>query len=363
MRLLICAGGSGGGVYPALAVLQAAGESVEQVLWVGGDGMEVDLVEREGIPLATISAAGLHGVGLGALPGNILNLIRGYGQARRVIREFEPDVLMFTGGYIAGPVAAAARGIPKLVYVPDIEPGLALKLVGRFATRIALIAEESRKFFSNPAKLVVTGHPTRAALQAWSPKAARQEFGLLESLPVLLVFGGSKGARSINLAVMEHLKTLLESMQVLHVTGTRDWPVVEEFLNGLSDDLSARYRPVAYIHETMGAAYAAADLILARSGASAVGEFPLFGVPAILVPYPHAWRYQKVNADYLVRHGAAVVLPDDRMSDDLLSTVTKMMDDAGLREKMGEAMGKLAHPEAAQSIAQHLEALARGGSS
>ncbi|OIO89641.1 MAG: hypothetical protein AUK02_02210, partial [Anaerolineae bacterium CG2_30_58_95] len=318
MRLLICAGGTGGGVYPALAVLEALkvqrqmsdfGRLTFDVLWVGGEGgMEAKLVERAGVPFEAIPAAGVHGVGLEQLPRNLGQLRRGYSASRRILRQFEPDVLFFTGGYVAAPMALAGWKIPTLLYVPDIEPGLALKTLARFADCIALTAEDSRKYFSPRAQTVLTGYPTRSGLSNWTRKDARKKLRLDDDLPVLLVFGGSKGARSINTAVLDNLPALLELAQVLHISGELDWPNVQTARQNLSKIPAARYHAFPYLHEEMGAALAAADLAVTRAGASTLGELPLFGLPAILVPYPHAWRYQKINADYLVERGAAVMI-------------------------------------------------------
>ena len=135
LRLLICAGGTGGGVYPALSVLQALDKDPLDMLWVGSEGgMEEDLVKRAGIRYTAIPAAGVHGVGLKALPGNLVRLARGVLASRRILREFNPQVLFFTGGYVAVPMALAGTGVPSLLFVPDIEPGLALKTLARFAT-------------------------------------------------------------------------------------------------------------------------------------------------------------------------------------------------------------------------------------
>ena len=133
MRLLVAAGGTGGGVYPALAVVHALGNNAD-VLWVGGEGgMEGDLVPRTGLDYASIPAAGLHGVGLRSLPGTLWKLGRGVGAARKILRSFQPDVLFFTGGFVGIPVAVAGRNIPQALYVPDIEPGLAARWISRRA--------------------------------------------------------------------------------------------------------------------------------------------------------------------------------------------------------------------------------------
>ena len=228
MRLLICAGGTGGGVYPAVTALEALGIDQEDVLWVGSyGGMEEALVTRREIPFTSIPAAGVHGVGWRKLPGNLWTLFKGFLASRRILRSFQPDVLFFTGGYVAFPMAVAAVCRPSLLYVPDIEPGLALKTLARFSNRIALTTETSREYFPNRSKLAVTGYPVRPGLQNWIRQEALDYFGFNPNLPILAVAGGSKGARSINMALLDILPNLLDEMQVIHLTGHLDWEVVE----------------------------------------------------------------------------------------------------------------------------------------
>ncbi|MFN8412293.1 MAG: undecaprenyldiphospho-muramoylpentapeptide beta-N-acetylglucosaminyltransferase [Anaerolineales bacterium] len=360
MRLLICAGGTGGGVYPALAVHHAltSKHAKLETLWVGGEGgMEEELVNRAGIPFQSVPAAGVHGVGLRALPGNLAKLTRGVRASRRILREFQPDVLFFTGGYVAAPMAVAGRKIPTVLYVPDIEPGLALKFLARFSDVITVTADDSKGYFSRSSRIVLTGYPLRADLSNWSREKATQHFGLSSDKPVLLVTGGSKGARSINMAVLKYLKELLDLAQVIHVTGSLDWPVVEKAANQLPVELKSRYHAMPYSHE-MGAALSAADLVLSRAGASSLGEYPFFGLPAVLVPYPYAWRYQKINADYLVRQNAAQILQDESLEDKLLSVLKDLLENKSKLEEMRSAMKFLSRPNAADAIASQILELA-----
>jgi UDP-N-acetylglucosamine--N-acetylmuramyl-(pentapeptide) pyrophosphoryl-undecaprenol N-acetylglucosamine transferase len=343
-------------VYPALAVLEAihAQHSVD-VLWVGGEGgVEANLVQRVGVPFQAIPAAGVHGVGLRSLPGNLLKLGRGYFASRKILREFRPDALFFTGGYLAAPMALAGWKIPTLLYVPDIEPALALKSIARFADRIAVTAPDSKNHFSSPARVVETGYPVRAELLQWERASARKALNLHDEKPVLLVTGGSRGARSINQAVLTHLPSLLEVAQVIHVSGELDWPTVEAAAKSTSGMNRRDYHAFPYLHEEMGAALAASDLVISRAGASTLGEYPLLGLPAILVPYPHAWRYQKVNADFLASRGAAVILKDHRLKEELPALTRSLLQDAARREVMRDAMHSLARPHAARDIAQEL---------
>jgi len=346
-------------VYPAVAVLQEISADDQTVLWVGSEGgMEKELVDRLKVPFRTVPAAGIHGVGLRALPRNIWQLVRGTFASRRILREFQPDALFFTGGYVAVPMALAGWKIPTLLYVPDIEPGLALKVLSRFADRIALTAEASRKYFSDRGQLVVTGYPTRPELRHWERTSAREKLALDANAPVVLVYGGSKGARSINQAVKAILPELLSLAQVVHITGKLDWEEIQAAQSALPPHLAARYHAYPYLHEEMGAALASADLVVSRSGASVLGEFPLFGLPAILVPYPYAWRYQKINADHLARHGAALILEDERLNPDLLPTVTDLLKNSEKLELMSQKMRTLAAPQAARKLADIAESLA-----
>ena len=343
-----------------MAILQALRYNQGMTtLWVGGEGgIEAGLVARAGLEFQAIPAAGVHGVGLRSLPGNLWKLLRGTLAARRILRQFQPDVLLFTGGYLAVPMAVAGWRIPSLLYVPDIEPGLALKALARFATRIALTTDTSRQYFRNPDRLVVTGYPTRAELHISNRTSARSRLGLHDNLPVLLVFGGSQGARSINRAVLPILPKLLTEMQVLHIAGKLDWAEIEENRDALPPELAGNYHAFDYLHD-MGDALASADLVISRAGAATLGEYPLFGLPAILVPYPHAWRYQRVNAEYLVQHQAAVLLKDENLQSDLLPEIRRIMASPETLEKMQNAMKHLSQPDAAQKLADLVLCLTR----
>ena len=345
-------------MYPALAVHSAlaAKKPGLDTLWVGGEGgMEESLVKRQGIHFQAIPAAGVHGVGLRRLPRNLIKIGRGILAARRILNEFKPDVMFFTGGYVAVPVAIAGRSIPSLLYVPDIEPGMALKSLAGMADVIAVTTDKSQQFFNK--KVLETGYPIRADLALWNRDTATQHLSLSGKGYVLLFWGGSKGAHSLNIAVLNNLRVLLSKYELIHITGETDWELVKNAREQLPANLAARYHAMPYLHE-MGAALAAADLVISRAGASALGEYPLFGLPAILVPYPYAWRYQKVNADYLTRRGAAVILQDQRLSDELLATLNVLTDNPNKLKAMRAAMFELSHPRAAEKSASALIDLA-----
>jgi UDP-N-acetylglucosamine--N-acetylmuramyl-(pentapeptide) pyrophosphoryl-undecaprenol N-acetylglucosamine transferase len=374
MRLLISAGGTGGGVYPALSVTKALLRvtndeghtalrlpSPVSVLWVGSiGGMEAELVGREGLPFQAIHGGGVHGVGGRLFLLNAFNLLRGFVEALAQVWRFRPNAVFVTGGYITVPVALAAwlSRVPVLMYLPDIEPGLALQFIARLARKIAVTVDDSRKFVEGR-KVVVTGYPTRPALDEAKREDALEQLGLDPARRSILVTGGSRGARSLNRAVFAALADWLKDFQVIHLSGQLDWAEVEQAREALPAQLRANYHPFPYLHE-MGQALAAADVVVSRAGASALGEYPLFGLPAILVPYPYAWRYQKVNADYLVERGAALRLNDEDLADQLASTVRGLLADEERLARMRAAARAAARPHAAQQIAAEFVALAGG---
>jgi UDP-N-acetylglucosamine--N-acetylmuramyl-(pentapeptide) pyrophosphoryl-undecaprenol N-acetylglucosamine transferase len=360
MRILVCAGGTGGGIYPALAVvteLQAMGVGGEDILWIGTKGeMEETLVTRAGLRLETIPAGPIVGVPPATRARNATRLVRGIGAASSHVRRFRPNVMFMTGGYVAAPVAVAVRRhrVPIVIYLPDVEPGSTIRFAVSLASRIACTTDGSRAYV--PAeKMVVTGYPVRPDIRAardLSRAEALAQFDLLPGRPTLFVFGGSRGARNINQALMAALPELLTEAQVIHVSGTLTWPEVEANAATLSPELRAYYRPFPYLHEQMGPAFRAADLTLARAGASMLGECPAFGLPSILVPLTFAWRYQKVNADYLTERGAAVQLVDENLMETLLPTVRALLSDRERLSRMAEAAAALDRPDAAADLAR-----------
>ena len=360
MRVMVCAGGTGGGIYPALAAvaeMRRQGLADGDLLWLGAQGeMEETLVPRAGLPLATIPAGPIVGIPLRARARNLARMARGFFAALGHLRRFRPAVLFMTGGYVAAPVAVAARSrrVPIVIYLPDVEPGSTIRFAVPLARRIACTSDGSRAFV--PAeKMVVTGYPVRPEIRAarqLSREEALAQFELRPGRPTLFVFGGSRGAQAINRALMGVLPALLAEAQVIHVSGTLTWPEVEANAATLPAELRAYYRPYPYLHEAMGPAFRAADLVVARAGASMLGECPAFGLPSVLVPLTFAWRYQKVNADYLTERGAAVQLTDETLPAALLPTVRALLFAPDRLAGMAAAAAALDRPTAAADLAR-----------
>ncbi len=380
MRVLISAGGTAGHVLPALAVLKAlmsergtasfdsprvfaaASEPTPvEALFVGeSDGMERALVEREGLRFEAIHAGALNGVGLLRSIVGVLRLVRGLFEAWRVLGRFRPDVVLLTGGFVGVPVAVAAwlRRIPSLVYLPDIEPGLALRLMVHFAERVATTTEASARYI--PAqKMVVTGYPVRAAFAGADRMESRLRLGFPDDHLVLLVYGGSRGAQSINRAVVAGIEKLASRCVVVQVTGASGWKEVADAYALASEVVRTNWRVYEYLHEEMVDVMAAADLAVCRSGASVLGELPCLGLPAVLVPYPYAWRFQKVNAQYLVEYGAALMLEDHMLAENLVDRVLALLGDADALAAMRTASQSAARCDGAVRSAQHVREIIR----
>ena len=337
--------------------------------------MERALVERVGLDYAGINTGQVTGVNAAKAAANMGRMAVGVRQSLRILARFRPTVCLVTGGYVCVPVVLACRlrGVPVMIYLPDMTPGSAIRSLSRLADRVAVSFPEVAPHFGGEAptgKAVVTGYPVRRELvdAARDRGAARRQLAALledatlaaDALPLVLIWGGSQGARSINQATWGALPALVPHAHVLHVIGTRDWPLyAEHAATQPLTDLAARYHPVDYLHDAMPLALAAADLTVARAGASSLGEFPVAGLPSVLVPLPHAGVNQQANAALLADHGAAVVLDDATLATSLAPTVAELLADSARLRTMADAAVQLAIPDAAQRIAQALAALQR----
>ena len=366
MKLVVSGGGTGGHVYPALTVIdtllkpggpQGTTPVLEQrdLLWIGSrGGMEEGLVARADIEFVGLPAGGVRGMGLAMGTRNSVRILRSAGTARRILTGFGTNVVFITGGYASVSVALAAwtKRLPIVIYLPDIVPGMAIRYLSRLATRIAVTSEESYRFFPRD-KVVVTGYPVRDEVLGLNREEAREGLGLEHDVKTLLVFGGSRGARSINRAAVAGLRELLPLCQIVHITGPLDASWVTGAAKSLPEELRVRYHQYDYLHD-MPQALVAADLVVARAGAATLGEFPAAGLPAVLVPYPHSGQHQQPNALYMAASGAAELLPDVALDDELVPTVRALLEDETRWDNMRQAARAMARPDAAESIAKLL---------
>jgi UDP-N-acetylglucosamine--N-acetylmuramyl-(pentapeptide) pyrophosphoryl-undecaprenol N-acetylglucosamine transferase len=345
MRAIVAGGGTGGHVIPALAIAQELRSRYNaHVVFVGtARGIETRLVPAAGFELHLIEVGGLNRVDFPTRLKTLLDLPRAVMASANLIREFRPDVMVGVGGYASGPamLAAAMMNTPAVAFEPNVVPGFANRMVAPMVRAAAVHFEKTCHYFRN---CYVTGVPVR-----------REFFNLpkrpIDAPPTLLVFGGSQGASAINRVVLESLSRLMEavpSIYVIHQTGERDYP--EAQVAYLQARLAAEVSPFI---DDMPDAFARADLVLCRSGASTVAEIAAAGKPAIFVPLPTAADdHQRHNAATLAAGGAARLLPQAELTADRLAAeiASQLCDRPGLAQ-MSEAARGFAHPEAAAKIA------------
>lgn len=362
LRLLVSGGGTAGHVYPALAALAAwddADEPAPHVEWVGTPaGMERDIIAERGLPYHAVSAGPLRGQSVVGTVRGVARILLGVVQGVRLLLRSRPDAVLTTGGYASVPVALAAWLVrrPVIVFLPDVRPGFAVRVQARVATRVASSFDEATAQLPRD-KTVVTGYPVRPTLLAADRDAARKRLGVEDDLPVLLLYGGSLGARTLNHGVAAVLGQLLERSHFLHVCGRLDYDELARGAEQLPTDLRQRYHLHAFLGDALVDAMAAADLCVARAGASTLAELPAVGLPAIVVPGP--FSDQLANARWLEERGAAVLVTNDAVQTGALGdAVLDLLDDAESRARMGAAMRSLARPDAAERLNAEVRAVA-----
>ncbi|WP_412990087.1 undecaprenyldiphospho-muramoylpentapeptide beta-N-acetylglucosaminyltransferase [Pediococcus siamensis] len=361
MRLMISGGGTGGHIYPALALIEALKkrEPESQVLYVGTEkGLESRIVPDQGIPFKTIKIQGFKR-SLSLENFKTIGLfLKSVADAHKMIKEFRPDVVVGTGGYVSGAVvfAASLQHIPTVIHEQNSVVGVTNKFLSHFVTKIGISFEDARAQF--PAKKVVfTGNPRATQVAAMQPNDGLQKYGLKSELPTLLIFGGSRGAERINAATVAALPELKNrKYQVLFVTGRVHFQKISDSLSGQEIGANIVIRP--YIKK-MPELLPNFQAILGRAGATSIAEITALGIPSILVPSPYVTNdHQTKNAKSLVKNGAAELLPESQLTGpSLLKTVDALMNDQGKREEMSVAAKKMGRPQAADDLLDVLESV------
>jgi UDP-N-acetylglucosamine--N-acetylmuramyl-(pentapeptide) pyrophosphoryl-undecaprenol N-acetylglucosamine transferase len=357
MRVVFCGGGTGGHVYPALTVASALKRAVEgplDLLYIGVRGkIDAELVAREGIPFTAVTAGPLRTpTKLGTVVGG-LKLLAGIAQSYALLRRFRPDVVFATGGYgsVGVGLAARLRKLPLLLFEPGPEAGLAVRLLAKYANRIAVTIPPARDLMP-AAKTTMPGYPVRPAFFDRDRIEARRSLGLHETLPVLLVSGASSGSTVLNDAAIQLAASFLNHGQLLHLTGPRDVDRVRGIRARLAGGLSDRWQVKAYLHgDEMADALAASDLAIMRAGASTLGELPAARLPAILVPGEYEGWAQTPNAAYMEKEGASILLPQSRIAE-LPALVESLIKNPSRLEPMREVLASMARPGAADDLAK-----------
>ena len=359
MRVALAAGGTAGHIFPALATLgalRAAGDPVEARFFGPDNRGERALVRGHDVPFEAVPAAPLRGRSPLALAHGLARTALGVAAALRSLRRFRPNVMLSTGGYGSFPPSVAARilRLPLVVFLPDVEPGLAVRAESRLATLIAAATEAALPRL--PAeKTVVSGYPVRAAFRT-PREGAREALGWATDERVLLVAGATQGAQAINLAVWRALPRLCEAARVVHITGQAAADDAASERASLPEPLRERYEPAPF-REDLPALMVAADLAVMRAGASTLGELPAAALPAILVPGTFAGGHQRENARWLAGHGAAIVLEEADLGT-LEGRVLDLLHDDERRGAMAEAARSAGHADGAERLAAILREVA-----
>ncbi|HBA88873.1 MAG TPA: undecaprenyldiphospho-muramoylpentapeptide beta-N-acetylglucosaminyltransferase [Geobacter sp.] len=350
MRLIIAGGGTGGHLFPGIAVAEEflARGPENEVLFVGTErGIEARLLPKLGYRLELISASGMKGLGTAKKIMSAGRLLYGYAQSRKILKEFRPDIVLGVGGYASAPIVLAARGmgIRRFIHEQNAAPGLTNKLLGRFVDGVFISMEESASFFPKK-KTQMTGNPIRKEI-LWGFHERVRSIGDAFSV---LVFGGSAGAKRINTALLEalpHLESVKQRLRITHQTGEKDVARVRDGYRALG----VQAQVVSFI-EDMSTAYGAADLVICRAGATTIAEVTACGKGCIFIPYPYAADdHQRKNAESLVKRGAGVMLlEEDLTGKELAARVQNLMEHPEQLAEMEKKARDLAQLDAAQAI-------------
>ena len=371
MRVVVSGGGSGGHIFPALAVAQSVQKlrPEAEVLYIGGaSGMECQVVPARGVRFQAVTAKKLRKVASLSTIGVMASLWKGYREAQGHLREFGAEAVVGTGGYVAaGAVLAGAKmGLPTIIVSPDVVPGRTNRLLARYARRICIAFEPTRASF--PAnKTVVTGLPLREGVVAppdVTPAQARLSFDNLNpDAFTVVVIGGSQGARAVNNMVLEAAPRLLESgVQILHQTGARNFEQVREAAQSKQIWGRQGYMATAFLDEVqVPLALRAADVLVCRGGISTLSEAMVNGLPSLVIPLPTAYAdHQTFNARVLETAGAGILRAENSLTaSNLMADLLALRDDPNRRATMRAEMLQLGRPHAADLVAQEVFQLIR----
>ncbi len=362
MKMVIAGGGTGGHVFPGIAVAKEFNRTMEnfEVMFVGTTkGIESRVVPKEGFNMKFIRSEGFVGRKIIGKVSSVFKLPLSMKDSYSILKDYQPDVVLGVGGYSSGPVLLTAilMGIPTIVHEQNAVPGLTNKVLGKFTDLVAITYFESMNFFPK-GKTFITGNPVRDEMLKGDRNRGYEVFGLNKDLFTIFIFGGSSGANNINMAMSEalvYLEEFKEHVQFLHQTGERDFDLVREFYHARG----FRGSVVPFTHD-MADAYAVADLIISRAGATTLAELTTCGKASILIPYPYAaGDHQKVNAQKLWDMGAAQMILDNELNGKVLSDMIKHFfndpDAIGEMEKTSRSVGR---PDATKKMIELITRLA-----
>ncbi|WP_100373291.1 undecaprenyldiphospho-muramoylpentapeptide beta-N-acetylglucosaminyltransferase [Bacillus sp. FJAT-45037] len=359
MRVVVSGGGTGGHIYPALSLIKEIKKQNPnaEILYIGTEkGLESELVTREGIPFKTIHITGFRRKISAENVKTVLRFLKGTRVSKKMLKEFNPDVVIGTGGYVCGPVvyAAAKLGIPSVIHEQNSVPGLTNKFLSKYVNKVAICFDQAAPYFPKE-KVVFTGNPRATEVMNVDAKAGASSVGLDQNKKTVLIVGGSRGAKPINdafLSVIDEVSS--KDYQILYVTGSVHYDAVLKKVEEAGSPRNVIIKP--FIHN-MPDVLGAVDLIVARAGATTLAEITALGLPSILIPSPYVTNNHQVkNARSLEEGGAAIVRLENEMSGiRLLEDIDSVLSKKESWESMHQGALKLGVPTAANDVYQLLK--------
>lgn len=365
MRVVLSGGGTGGHIYPALAVAsQCAAEYPDsEFLYIGGQkGLESSLVPKSGLSFKAIDITGFRRKLSFENIKTVMRFLRGVRSSKQMLREFKPDVVIGTGGYVCGPVvyAAAKLGIPSIIHEQNAVPGLTNRFLSKYASTVAVSFEGSESAFSGAKRTIYTGNPRATTVFEADKNKGYESLGLPRSSSIVLVVGGSRGAKAINEAMVEMAPFLkeLEHLSFVYVTGDNYYEPTRKAIQDKLGDLPRNLQVLPYVHN-MPEVLASTSLIVNRAGASFLAEMTSLGIPSILIPSPNVTNnHQEKNARTMEKAGAAeVILEPELTGNKLYSSVKRIMNNMELHASMSKASRRLGKPDSAHLIVEEMRRL------
>ncbi len=362
MRVILSGGGTGGHIYPAMAIAEQCKIDFpdSEFLYIGSErGLEKDIVPKSGMHFESIEITGFKRKLSWDNVRTIIRFFKGAAKAKKIITSFQPDIVIGTGGYVCGPVvyAAAKLGVPTLIHEQNVIPGLTNHFLSRYVDCVAVSFEGSEKQFPKAKSVVYTGNPRATAVANADAKEGFVSLGLPVDSRIVVVVGGSQGAKAINRAMIEMVPLIeqLSGIHFIYVTGNTYYDSTSETIQKQNPQVPSNLKIVPYVHN-MPEVLAATDLIASRAGASFLSEITSLGIPSILIPSPNVTNnHQEKNARWLLEEGAAeLVLEQDLNGKSLYAQIEKIMKDPVRCEHMSNQSKRLGQPQSAQYILQQM---------
>ena len=354
MKIVLSGGGTGGHIYPALAMAREIKKLNPEAsfLYIGTEkGLEKDLVSREGLEFKTIEITGFKRSLSFENVKTIWRFLKGVSNSKKILKEFKPDVVIGTGGYVCGPVvyAASKMNIPTIIHEQNSVPGLTNKFLSRYVDKVAISFEEASQYFPKE-KVVFTGNPRGTEVVSHIGSNAIQQLGVKKGIPTVLIFGGSRGAKAINEAVLKNIEVLKDKpYQIIYITGEVHYQSVKEELDLVGTPDNVIVKP--FIHN-MPEILPSVDLVVSRAGATTLAELTALGVASILIPSPYVTNnHQEKNALALVKNGAASMIKESELNGlSLIKAMDEIMLDSTKVETMKKASKQMGIPDSANRL-------------